>query len=240
MEKRTFRAVFFDLDGTLLPMDVDVFMKSYFRALGGYVARMGIAPDQFMAGMKRGITAMATNDSGHANAESFWPEFLACIDLPEGVTADALQAAIGDFYENEFGELGADVQPNPAAARAIEAAGLEGRDVLMVGNNTKEDLAACQLGCEGFLVTDFLIDPVGFEVFSVRHGSMEKFADWVNSLPECADPAQGVSDAIVPAAARERVLAACGIADGQAGGAKTLEEAGRSGGADFVINGMED
>ena len=117
---------------------------------------------------------------------------------------------------------------------------VEGRNVLMVGNNTKEDLAACQLGCEGFLVTDFLIDPVGFEVFSVRHGSMEKFADWVDSLPECADPAQGVSDAIVPAAARERVLAACGIADGQAGGAKTLEEAGRSGGTDFVINGMED
>ena len=97
MEKRTFRAVFFDLDGTLLPMDVDVFMKSYFRALGGYVARMGIAPDQFMAGMKRGITAMAANDSGHANAESFWSEFLACIDTPEGVTADTLQAATGDF-----------------------------------------------------------------------------------------------------------------------------------------------
>ena len=68
-----------------------------------------------MAGMKRGITAMAANDSGHANAESFWLEFLACIDMPEGVTADTLQAAIGDFYENEFGELGADVKPNPAA-----------------------------------------------------------------------------------------------------------------------------
>ena len=133
------------------------------------------------------------------------------------------------------------VKPKPDYyAENLAAAGVEGRDVLMVGNNTKEDLAACQLGCEGFLVTDFLIDPVGFEVFSVRHGSMEKFADWVDSLPECADPAQGVSDAIVPAAARERVLAACGIADGQAGGAKTLEEAGRSGGTDFVINGMEE
>ena len=131
MEKRTFRAVFFDLDGTLLPMDVDVFMKSYFRALGGYVARMGIAPDQFMAGMKRGITAMATNDSGHANAESFWPEFLACIDMPEGVTAETLQAAIGDFYENEFGELGADVQPNPAAARAIEALAAKGYPLVL-------------------------------------------------------------------------------------------------------------
>ena len=30
------------------------------------------------------------------------------------------------------------------------------------------------------------------------------------------------------------------VAAGQAGGAKTLEEAGRSGGTDSVINGMED
>ncbi len=300
MEKRTYRAVFFDLDGTLLPMDVDAFMKRYFAALGGYVARMGIATDQFMAGMKRGITAMATNDTGHANAESFWPEFLAAIDLPDGVTPDALTDAITDFYENEFGKLGEDVKPNPAAARAINAlaakgyplvlatmpmfprravewrltwagvdpaafarittyenstavkpkpnyyaenlaaVGVDGRDVLMVGNNTKEDLAVCQLGCDAFLVTDFLIDPVGFEVFSVRHGSLEKFADWVETLPVCGDPAQGVNDALVPAAARERALAANGIEDGAAGGAKTLEEAGRSGGANFVINGMED
>ena len=300
MEKRTYRAVFFDLDGTLLPMDVDAFMKRYFAALGGYVARMGIAPDQFMAGMKRGITAMATNDTGHANAESFWPEFLAAIDLPDGVTPDTLTDAITDFYENEFGKLGEDVKPNPAAARAINAlaakgyplvlatmpmfprravewrltwagvdpaafarittyenstavkpkpnyyaenlaaAGVDGRDVLIVGNNTKEDLAACQLGCDAFLVTDFLIDPVGFEVFSVRHGSLEKFADWVETLPVCGDPAQGINDALVPAAARERALAANGIEDGAAGGAKTLEEAGRSGGASFVINGMED
>ena len=67
------KGAIFDLDGTLLPMDVDVFMKSYFRALGGYVARMGIAPDQFMAGMKRGITAMATNDTGHAVMPRFMP-----------------------------------------------------------------------------------------------------------------------------------------------------------------------
>ena len=32
------KGTIFDLDGTLLPLDVDVFMKSYFRALGGYEA----------------------------------------------------------------------------------------------------------------------------------------------------------------------------------------------------------
>ena len=31
---RSYTTVFFDLDGTLLPMDTDVFMKRYFKALG--------------------------------------------------------------------------------------------------------------------------------------------------------------------------------------------------------------
>ena len=29
---RSYTTVFFDLDGTLLPMDTDVFMKRYFKA----------------------------------------------------------------------------------------------------------------------------------------------------------------------------------------------------------------
>ena len=39
-----YRAIFFDLDGTLLPLDVDEFMRDYFAALGAYVARFGVSP----------------------------------------------------------------------------------------------------------------------------------------------------------------------------------------------------
>ena len=35
---RSYTTVFFDLDGTLLPMDTDVFMKRYFKALGAFAA----------------------------------------------------------------------------------------------------------------------------------------------------------------------------------------------------------
>ena len=37
----SYRAVFFDLDGTLLPMDLDEFMNAYFKAIGSFVARKG-------------------------------------------------------------------------------------------------------------------------------------------------------------------------------------------------------
>ncbi len=300
MPEKTYRAVFFDLDGTLLPIDLDAFMGSYFKALGAHLAPFGVARDDFMAGMRGGIMAMVANDTGKPNADAFWQAFFGSV-LPTatGASEADLRAAIEAFYETDFGALGRDVNPNPAAARAIEtlaqkgyplalttmpmfprravewrltwagvnpkafnrittfnnstavkpklnyyaenlaAAGLAGADVLMVGNNTKEDMAALKLGCDGYLVTDYLIDPEGFDIASVRSGSLDDFAAWTETLPTCENPAQNITDGEVSADAREAALAAAGIADGAAGGSKTLEEAGASGGANFMINGME-
>lgn len=283
---RAYRAVFFDLDGTLLPMEIDEFMRTYFGVLGSYVARFGVAPEAFMAGMKAGIKNMAAHDDGRPNCEAFWEGWFAHVD------ADVCDwpAELDRFYEGPFGELGAGVVPNPAAARAVDAlaakgyplvlatmpmfperavrwrlewagvdpdrfarlthfanstsvkpktsyyaenlaaAGLCGADVLMVGNNTVEDLAACSLGVDAFLVTDHLLDPTdGFDLASVKHGSMEEFAAWAEALPACASPAIGVDAGLVDAAACERVLAenltagACVDAPG----------------AGFTINGIE-
>lgn len=302
MAHQNYRAIFFDLDGTLLPMDVDVFMKGYFAVLGKRMHALGIPQDAFMTGMKRGIMAMATNDTGAPNADMFWPAFLSDVEpfIADGVD---LTAEIDEFYEHDFGDLGNSFPQNPAASRAIEtlvakgyplvlatmpmfprravewrlewagvdpkvfsrittfnnstsvkpkpnyyaetiaACGLEGRDILMVGNNTKEDLAAMDLGADAFLITDNLIDPVGFEIFSIKHGSMEKFAAWCEALANCSDPADAISDALVDARAQESVLKRAGIEDGTAGGARTLEEAGQSGGGStstFHINGVEE
>ncbi len=330
MNEKTYRAIFFDLDGTLLPIDLDAFMGSYFKALGAHLAPFGIARDDFMAGIREGIMAMVANDSGRSNATAFWKAFFAHV-MPAndegsqsanaaaqaaapaahapaaaparvtstGATEADLRAAIDAFYETDFGTLGRDVTPNPVAARAINAlaakgyplalttmpmfprravewrltwagvdpkafsrittfsnstavkpklnyyaenlaaTGLAGADVLMVGNNTKEDMAACKLGCDGYLITDHLIDPEGFDIASVRSGSLEDFAAWAETLPICENPATNILDGEVAAPARQAVLAQLGIDDGTAGGSKTLAEAGASGGANFMINGME-
>ena len=39
--QRAYKAVFFDLDGTLLPVDMDAFLQAYFKALGKYAAGHG-------------------------------------------------------------------------------------------------------------------------------------------------------------------------------------------------------
>ncbi len=47
-----YRAVFFDLMGRFLPMELDEFMNAYFKALGSFVARKGLDPASFSAGLK--------------------------------------------------------------------------------------------------------------------------------------------------------------------------------------------
>ena len=74
-------------------------------------------------------------------------------------------------------------------AEVLANCGLSTDEVLMVGNNTLDDLASAELGCDVYLVTDHLMDPKGRGLEGVKHGTMEEFAAWVDDLPTCDDPA---------------------------------------------------
>lgn len=264
MTSRTYRAIFFDLDGTLLPMELDEFLGAYFEAIAAFVARRGLDAASFSAGLKAGIGAMADHDDERTNFDAFWEAFFQHADRD---AADWEELLTG-FYERDFGSIGADVVPNPAAARAIEtlaakgyplvlatmpmfprravewrltwagidparfaritsfenstsvkpkrayyaenvaACGLVGEDVLMVGNNTVEDLAAQKLDADAFLVTDHLLDPTdGFDLAGVQHGTMEEFAAWTETLPSCESPAPSIVPGVIDAVSRAAVLA---------------------------------
>ena len=97
-----YRAVFFDLDGTLLPMELDEFMNAYFKALGSFVARKGLDPASFSAGLKAGTAAMAENDGARTNAEAYWETFFRHVEGDEA----AWRAVLDEFYETEFGDIG--------------------------------------------------------------------------------------------------------------------------------------
>ena len=249
MTPRPYRAVCFDLDGTLLPMDIDDFMQGYFSSIVRFAASHGFDAEGFLTALKAGIKAMATHDGARTNEDVFWEAFGAAY----GAGADEIRASIGDYYNGAFTAIGKNVVPNPATARVIETlrskgyplmlttmpmfprcaveqrlrwAGvdpaafgrittyenstsvkprqtyyaenlaamgapdaLSGKDVLMVGNNTVEDLAFCDLGADAFLVTDCLLDPAGYDLSTVRHGSLQEFADWAEALPACENPA---------------------------------------------------
>lgn len=75
-------------------------------------------------------------------------------------------------------------KPNPEYFLEVAAKlGADPSECLMVGNDTRDDMAAAQAGMETYLVTDYLIcrEPEGFS--SWRHGTFAKLIGFLESLP---------------------------------------------------------
>lgn len=77
--------VLFDLDGTLLPMDIELFEKAYFKGLCRAVPEM--EPRALVAAVWAGTKAMVLNDGTKTNREAFAEVFTRNTGL--------------DYYENE-------------------------------------------------------------------------------------------------------------------------------------------
>ena len=124
------KAVMFDLDGTLLPMDQSVFLKEYLKRLAAYVAPYGIAPN-VMAGVTMEATeAMIHNDGSRYNYEAFWERFFELI----GQEKKELIAITDKFYYNEFKDVRNYVGTNEHARSIVEAARADGRKVVLATN----------------------------------------------------------------------------------------------------------
>ena len=59
--------ILFDLDGTLLPMDQEVFTRAYFRRLAEKLAPRGYDPEQLVKCIWEGTEAMVRNDGSRTN-----------------------------------------------------------------------------------------------------------------------------------------------------------------------------
>ena len=68
-------AILFDLDGTLLPMDNDVFTKGYFTLLSQALAPHGYEPREMLSAMWYGVEAMVRNDGTEPNSQAFLRAF---------------------------------------------------------------------------------------------------------------------------------------------------------------------
>lgn len=90
--------VLFDLDGTLLPMDQDVFVKSYFGDLAKKMAPYGYEPKQLFSAIWAGVDAMVKNDGSRTNEDAFWNQFGQIYG--EEKLKD--KPVFEDFYRNEF------------------------------------------------------------------------------------------------------------------------------------------
>ncbi|MBQ8879616.1 MAG: HAD family hydrolase [Clostridia bacterium] len=68
------KAVLFDLDGTLLPMDQDLFLKMYFNGVAASATEKCDGAT-FMKYLYQGVEAMLRNDGSVTNEDAFWRAF---------------------------------------------------------------------------------------------------------------------------------------------------------------------
>ncbi len=109
--------VLFDLDGTLLPQDQDVFLKSYFKRLVQKLAPHGYDPDLTVKAIWKCTGAMIKNDGSCTNEQAFWRDFASVCG--EHVMNDI--PIFDDYYRNEFQQVANDCGFNPKAAECIAA-----------------------------------------------------------------------------------------------------------------------
>ena len=93
--------VLFDLDGTLLPMDQDVFVKSYFGGLAAKLAPRGYDAESLVKAIWAGTASMINNNGERTNDEMFWESFSSI--LGDRVRDDT--PLFDDFYRNEFNNV---------------------------------------------------------------------------------------------------------------------------------------
>ena len=122
--------VLFDLDGTLLPMDQDRFVKSYIGRMAKKLAPHGYDPELLTAGLWKGTGAMVKNDGHKTNEEVFWSVFNAVL----GKDCQADEALFLDYYHNEFQLVAQDCGFDPRAAEVISEIKGKGWQVALATN----------------------------------------------------------------------------------------------------------
>ena len=113
-----YKAILFDMDGTLLPMDMKEFMEGYFRLIAPKFEPFGITHEALVPAIWKGTEAMVMNDGSRSNYDAFWD----CFKKLTGVGDVEAGASCLAFYSNEFKQAKAYTQENPLAAEAVRLA----------------------------------------------------------------------------------------------------------------------
>lgn len=125
-----YKAIFFDMDGTLVPMEIETFVKGYMKMLYMKLAKYGLDPDAFQKGMWDGVKAMVKNDGSRTNEDIFWDVF----EKDTGLKRETVNDDCLEFYGKEFHAAKKFTGENPLAVEAVRAAA-EAAELVILSTN---------------------------------------------------------------------------------------------------------
>ena len=124
--------ILFDLDGTLLPMVQDEFVKFYMPLLAKSYMNAGVSldPKKFIGAVWAGYEAMVKNDGSCTNREAFWSYIEPELPIP---TEESEKIAL-DFYADEFNQAICATKPNPVSNQIVKRAKERGFETYLATN----------------------------------------------------------------------------------------------------------
>lgn len=130
-------SVWFDLDGTLLPMDQDEFTKGYFGLLTAKLAPKGYDPKKLIDAVWTGTAAMVKNDGSQTNEAAFWQKFAQIFGKQSLLDKPLFE----EFYAQEFQAAKTFCGHNPKAAEAVRTIKGAGCQVVLATNPIFPEIA---------------------------------------------------------------------------------------------------
>ena len=124
------KAIPFDLDGTLLPMAQEVFVRDYLGRMAAFLAPHGYDPQLLTKALWAGTGAMVKNDGKVKNEDVFWYVFNTFL----GKDAKQDEALFQEFYTTVFQQSKDSCGYNPMAAEAVREIQAMGYRVILATN----------------------------------------------------------------------------------------------------------
>ncbi|MCR5837739.1 MAG: HAD hydrolase-like protein [Lachnospiraceae bacterium] len=130
--------VLFDLDGTLLPMDLKEFNKNYKKTLAEFFEGKGYDSELMLKAFNSGIKAMFENDGFITNEEFFWKVIeKVYFHRDKKITARErlkLERAINKYYKTDFSITRFNTRPTSMAKDCIDKLKNKGYQIVIAAN----------------------------------------------------------------------------------------------------------
>lgn len=131
MEKlENLKVILFDLDGTLLPLDQNYFVRVYFKSLTEKLAGDGYDPKRFSEAMNVGIYKMVTNDGSDTNENIFWKSFSEAY----GKDCRVDEPLFEEFYDKRFPKIQSEVGYSSRADEVVKELKSRGYRLVLATN----------------------------------------------------------------------------------------------------------
>jgi FMN phosphatase YigB (HAD superfamily) len=125
------KTVLFDLDGTLLPIDLETFTNVYLKELVRVCApKLGCEGKAMVAALWGGTVQMQNNDGSMLNRECFWQHFSQAL----GVDRELAESSTDEFYSNEFSVIKPLLKKTDLPARWIKTLKEKGYRLVLATN----------------------------------------------------------------------------------------------------------